>query len=156
MIRAAGGAVLEAGIAPALLADVGCLGAVRVEYSVPEGLHREILFVHDLWLPPDFTPSPDPAKGNSIFWMLAECCREFGLPFDLMIGVVTDASTNKPVAGALIIATQGTMDTSLMFAVLVLIYPIWETVFSMIRMDAASTIVPSTFTDPTPCASAGR
>jgi glucuronate isomerase len=38
-------------------------------------------------LPPDFTPSPDPAKGNAIFWMLAECCREFGLPFDLMIGV---------------------------------------------------------------------
>jgi glucuronate isomerase len=38
-------------------------------------------------LPPDFAPSPDPVKGNSIFWMLAECCREFGLPFDLMIGV---------------------------------------------------------------------
>ena len=47
----------EAGIAPALLADVNCLGAVRVEYSVPEGLHREILFVHDLWLPGDFKPS---------------------------------------------------------------------------------------------------
>lgn len=38
-------------------------------------------------LPPDFAPSPDPVKGNSVFWMLAECCREFGLPFDLMIGV---------------------------------------------------------------------
>ena len=25
--------------------------------------------------------------GNAIFWMLAECCREFMLPFDLMIGV---------------------------------------------------------------------
>jgi 8-oxo-dGTP pyrophosphatase MutT (NUDIX family) len=47
----------EAGIAPALLADVNCLGAVRVEYSVPEGLHREILFVHDLWLPHDFKPA---------------------------------------------------------------------------------------------------
>ena len=46
----------EAGIPPALLEDVNCIGAVRVEYSVPEGLHREILFVHDLWLPPDFTP----------------------------------------------------------------------------------------------------
>jgi 8-oxo-dGTP pyrophosphatase MutT (NUDIX family) len=46
----------EAGIAPALLAGVNCLGAVRVEYSVPEGLHREILFVHDLWLPPEFKP----------------------------------------------------------------------------------------------------
>jgi 8-oxo-dGTP pyrophosphatase MutT (NUDIX family) len=46
----------EAGIPPALLGDVNCAGAVRVEYSVPEGLHREILFVHDLWLPPDFEP----------------------------------------------------------------------------------------------------
>lgn len=35
-------------------------------------------------LPPDFTPTKD---GNSLFWMLAEYCREFGLPFDLMIGV---------------------------------------------------------------------
>lgn len=47
----------EAGIAPALLAGLNCLGAVRVEYSVPEGLHREILFVHDLWLPDDFKPT---------------------------------------------------------------------------------------------------
>ena len=46
----------EAGIAPALLADVSCLGAVRVEYSVPQGLHREIMFVHDIWLPEDYTP----------------------------------------------------------------------------------------------------
>lgn len=35
-------------------------------------------------LPPDFAPTKD---GNSIFWMLAENCREFQLPFDLMIGV---------------------------------------------------------------------
>jgi glucuronate isomerase len=34
-------------------------------------------------LPPDFTPRP----GSESFWMLAEHCREFGLPFDLMIGV---------------------------------------------------------------------
>jgi 8-oxo-dGTP pyrophosphatase MutT (NUDIX family) len=47
----------EAGIAPALLAGLNCAGAVRVEYSVPEGLHREILFVHDLWLPPEFRPA---------------------------------------------------------------------------------------------------
>ena len=46
----------EAGIPPALLEDLNCVSAVRVEYSVPEGLHREILFVHDLWLPPDFKP----------------------------------------------------------------------------------------------------
>ena len=38
-------------------------------------------------LPHDFTPSP---AGNSIFWLLAEHCREFGLPFDLMIGVTRD------------------------------------------------------------------
>jgi glucuronate isomerase len=35
-------------------------------------------------LPPDFTPTP---QGNGVFWALAECCREFKLPFDLMIGV---------------------------------------------------------------------
>ena len=34
-------------------------------------------------LPPDFTPR----RGEEAFWMLAEHCREFGLPFDLMIGV---------------------------------------------------------------------
>jgi len=47
----------EAGIPPALLQEVPCLSAVRVEYSVPEGLHREILFVHDLFLPDDFKPA---------------------------------------------------------------------------------------------------
>ena len=46
----------EAGLPPAMLQGVPCVGALRVEYSVPEGLHREILFVHDLWLPEDFTP----------------------------------------------------------------------------------------------------
>jgi glucuronate isomerase len=35
-------------------------------------------------LPPDFAPTKD---GNSVFWTLAESCREFKLPFDLMIGV---------------------------------------------------------------------
>src|SRR5207245_8937810 len=34
-------------------------------------------------LPPDFAPNRP--EDNSIFWMLAEHCREFGLPFDLMI-----------------------------------------------------------------------
>jgi glucuronate isomerase len=33
-------------------------------------------------LPPDFAPRPD-----TVFWDLAERCRQFGLPFDLMIGV---------------------------------------------------------------------
>jgi glucuronate isomerase len=34
-------------------------------------------------LPPDFVPSPQ----QHVFWALAEKCREFKLPFDLMIGV---------------------------------------------------------------------
>jgi glucuronate isomerase len=39
-------------------------------------------------LPPDFTPAaPTEETGTSIFWMIAEFCREFKLPFDLMIGV---------------------------------------------------------------------
>jgi 8-oxo-dGTP pyrophosphatase MutT (NUDIX family) len=62
----------EAGIAPALLAGLNCLGAVRVEYSVPEGLHREILFVHDLWLPPDFTPSNQDGEVSEIRCMPVE------------------------------------------------------------------------------------
>jgi glucuronate isomerase len=47
-------------------------------------------------LPPDFSPQPaadsemakNPAAFSSgVFWVLAELCREFELPFDLMIGV---------------------------------------------------------------------
>jgi glucuronate isomerase len=34
-------------------------------------------------LPPDFVPSPE----QHVFWALAGLCREFKLPFDLMIGV---------------------------------------------------------------------
>lgn len=46
----------EAGIPAGLMQGVNCASVVRVEYSVPEGLHREILFTHDLWLPADFRP----------------------------------------------------------------------------------------------------
>jgi 8-oxo-dGTP pyrophosphatase MutT (NUDIX family) len=46
----------EAGIPSALMNGVACASVVRVEYSVPEGLHREIVFAHDLWLPGDFRP----------------------------------------------------------------------------------------------------
>ena len=35
-------------------------------------------------LPPNFIPSKE---SSPVFWMLAEHCREFKLPFDLMIGV---------------------------------------------------------------------
>jgi glucuronate isomerase len=38
-------------------------------------------------LPPGFTPAPAGSGPEAVFWMLAEHCREFGLPFDLMIGV---------------------------------------------------------------------
>jgi 8-oxo-dGTP pyrophosphatase MutT (NUDIX family) len=62
----------EAGIAPSLLAGLNCLGAVRVEYSVPEGLHREILFVHDLWLPDDFKPSNQDGEVSEIRCMPVE------------------------------------------------------------------------------------
>ena len=46
----------EASVPPALIDGAVCISAVRVEYTVPEGLHREVLFVHDVWLPPDFNP----------------------------------------------------------------------------------------------------
>ena len=46
----------EAGIAAGLMGGVACASVVRVEYSVPEGLHREIIFAHDLWLAADFRP----------------------------------------------------------------------------------------------------
>ena len=62
----------EAGIAPTLLADVSCLGAVRVEYSVPEGLHREIMFVHDLWLPQDYKPVNQDGEVSEIRCMPVE------------------------------------------------------------------------------------
>lgn len=47
----------EAGI-PALIACLACpAGAVRICRGQPDGLHRETIFVHDLWLPADFTPA---------------------------------------------------------------------------------------------------
>jgi len=62
----------EAGIAPPLLAGLNCVSAVRVEYSVPEGLHREILFVHDLWLPEDFKPANQDGEVSEIRCMPVE------------------------------------------------------------------------------------
>lgn len=62
----------EAGIAPGLLAGLNCISAVRVEYSVPEGLHREILFVHDLWLPEDFKPANQDGEVSEIRSMAVE------------------------------------------------------------------------------------
>jgi 8-oxo-dGTP pyrophosphatase MutT (NUDIX family) len=56
----------EAGLAPSLLGDLNCVSAVRVEYSVPEGLHREVLFVHDLWLPPNYKPANQDGEVSEI------------------------------------------------------------------------------------------
>ena len=75
----------EAGIAPALLAGVSCLGAVRVEYSVPEGLHREIAFVHDLWLPPDFTPANQDGEVSEIRSVPLEDVIDFLLAGDFTL-----------------------------------------------------------------------
>jgi 8-oxo-dGTP pyrophosphatase MutT (NUDIX family) len=80
----------EAGIAPALLGGLNCLGAVRVEYSVPEGLHREILFVHDLWLPDDFKPANQDGEVSEIRCLPVEEVLQNLLTGDFMLdaGVV--------------------------------------------------------------------
>jgi 8-oxo-dGTP pyrophosphatase MutT (NUDIX family) len=62
----------EAGIAPALLAGLNCVCAVRTEYSVPEGLHREVIFVHDLWLPEDFQPVNQDGEVSELYCMPVE------------------------------------------------------------------------------------
>jgi len=56
----------EASIPPSLLGSLTCIGAVRVEYAVPEGMHREVLFVHDLWLPEDFKPANQDGEVSEI------------------------------------------------------------------------------------------
>lgn len=63
--------------------------------SLRKALHK--LFAHftahnakacAISLPPDFAPiSGVGDTPHGVFWLLAECCREFHLPFDLMIGV---------------------------------------------------------------------
>ena len=79
----------EAGIPPALLGDLNCVSAVRVEYSVPEGLHREILFVHDLWLPQDFKPTNQDGEVSEIRLMPVEEVMQ-----EILSGAVTlDAGT---------------------------------------------------------------
>jgi 8-oxo-dGTP pyrophosphatase MutT (NUDIX family) len=80
----------EAGIAPGLLAGLNCISAVRVEYSVPEGLHREVLFVHDLWLPEDFTPTNQDGEVSEIRSIAVEELPQelLGGDFTLDAGVV--------------------------------------------------------------------
>jgi 8-oxo-dGTP pyrophosphatase MutT (NUDIX family) len=80
----------EAGIAPALLAGLNCVDVVRVEYSTPEGLHREILFVHDLWFAEDFKPVNQDGEVSEIQCMAVEDVLERLLEgeFTLDAGVV--------------------------------------------------------------------
>jgi 8-oxo-dGTP pyrophosphatase MutT (NUDIX family) len=80
----------EAGIAPPLLAGLNCAGAVRVEYSAPEGLHREILFVHDLWLAEDFKPANQDGEVSEMLCIPVEKAIEHILngEFTLDAGVV--------------------------------------------------------------------
>jgi glucuronate isomerase len=67
--------------------------ATGVEVGDPASLRRALLALFEhftrrgaracaISLPPDFVPAP-----GSVFWALAEHCRDFGLPFDLMLGV---------------------------------------------------------------------
>lgn len=46
----------EAGIDAELAKMARAAGAIRVCRAIPEGVHREIIFVHDLYLSPDFRP----------------------------------------------------------------------------------------------------
>jgi glucuronate isomerase len=89
--------------------------ATGVEAGDPASLRKAVagLFEHftrkgaracAISLPPDFSPAPvadndlatalrsgeasaASVRARGVFWMLAEHCRQFGLPFDLMIGV---------------------------------------------------------------------
>ena len=46
----------EAGVPAEMAKTARSVGATRCKYAVDEGLHHEIMFVHDLMLPADFTP----------------------------------------------------------------------------------------------------
>ena len=46
----------EAGLSVEMAISAQAVGAVRCKYLVEEGLHQEIMFVHDVMLPADFTP----------------------------------------------------------------------------------------------------
>jgi 8-oxo-dGTP pyrophosphatase MutT (NUDIX family) len=52
----------EAGIAAPLAAAARPVGCVHICRAQPDGLHRETIFVHDLWLPPAFVPQGQDAE----------------------------------------------------------------------------------------------
>lgn len=47
----------EAGIAPELARNARCAGTLDICRDQPDGLQRETIHVHDLWLPAEFTPA---------------------------------------------------------------------------------------------------
>ena len=71
---------------------------VRVEYSVPEGLHREIIFTHDLWLPGDFRPQNQDGEVARFYVEL----RRMGLDI-----------THVDVGGGLGVDYDGTQSTNI-------------------------------------------
>jgi glucuronate isomerase len=54
--------------------------------SWQRGVFTAVQMVRSVLQPPAES-SPSAVTASAVFWMLAEHCREFGLPFDLMIGV---------------------------------------------------------------------
>jgi glucuronate isomerase len=74
---------VRARLAKATGVEVGDEGSLRRALrAVFEHFTRKGARACAISLPPDFQPRP-----GGVFWLLAENCREFGLPFDLMIGV---------------------------------------------------------------------
>jgi 8-oxo-dGTP pyrophosphatase MutT (NUDIX family) len=55
----------EAGIPNDLATQAHAAGAVRCKHKVEEGLHNEIMFVHDLVLPESFVPTPQDGEVES-------------------------------------------------------------------------------------------
>ena len=66
----------EAGIAVALAEQARPAGILRVCREVPDGLHSEILHVHDLALPADFTPRNSDGEVSEFLALDATALRE--------------------------------------------------------------------------------
>ncbi len=62
-------------------------GARACAISLPPDFEAKPVAEDDFESSLRFRPLFAPARASGVFWMLAEHCREFNLPFDLMIGV---------------------------------------------------------------------
>ena len=82
---------LPPNFAPAAIpeADLGrALDAVLAgDVSWQRGVFTAVQMVKSVLQPPAGESSAQAILSSGVFWMLAEHCREFNLPFDLMIGV---------------------------------------------------------------------